>query len=80
MRYNLLLQIDGGPAAKSTFGLLDRAPERVEEMHTNNSETAEVQGTACNRRDFQGQAESLQPTIQKEVRIIFVNYPMGFKI
>ena len=48
MRYNLLLQIDGGPAAKSTFGLLDRAPERVEEMHTNNLETAEVQGTAWN--------------------------------
>ena len=49
MHYNLLLQIDGRPAAKSTFGLLDRAPERVEEMHTNNLETAEVQGTAWNQ-------------------------------
>ena len=46
MHYNLLLQIDGRPAAKSTFDLLDRAQERVEDMHTNNSETAEVQGTA----------------------------------
>ena len=48
MHYNLLLQIDRRPAAKSTFGLLDRAPERVEETHTNNLETAEVQGTAWN--------------------------------
>ena len=80
MHYNLLLQIDRRPAAKSNFGLLERAPQRVEEMHTNNIETAEVQGTAWKWWEIQGKVESLQPTIQKEVRIIFVNISMGFKI
>ena len=42
------MQIDGRSAFESTSGMFIRTPERVEEVDTDNVETAEVQGTAWN--------------------------------
>ena len=44
MRYNLLLQIDGRSAVKSTFGLPDQTPERLEEVYTDNTKAAGISG------------------------------------